>query len=78
MSMMISEVYDALRSANADEDKARAAATALAVNERRIEDQFSALLEDNTKMRGEIVLVRWMLTILTGIAIAIAFRVFTV
>jgi hypothetical protein len=30
MARMIAEVYDALRSAGADEDKARAAATAIA------------------------------------------------
>ena len=38
MARMIAEVYDALRSAGADDDKARAAATAVAESDRDITD----------------------------------------
>ena len=84
MTMMVSEIYDAFISAKAEEPKARAAATALAVTDKRSDERHADLREDNQKMRtemvalrGEIVLVRWMLTFLIGLAIAITFRVFT-
>ncbi len=65
MATMISEVYDAFRSAGVPEDKARAAAEALS------EDQL-ATKADNAKLeqvtRGaisrldkEIVVIKWML-----------------
>jgi hypothetical protein len=48
MARMIAEVYDALRSAGADEDKARAAATAILDHVRgaRLEESFARILRD--------------------------------
>jgi hypothetical protein len=51
---MIAEVYDAFRSAGADDDKARAAAIALSEGDRRFDDlreQIGALGQD---LRAEI------------------------
>jgi SMC interacting uncharacterized protein involved in chromosome segregation len=51
---MIAEVYDAFRSAGADDDKARAAAIALSEGDRRfddLQDQIGALGQD---LRAEI------------------------
>ncbi len=47
MSTMITEVYDALKSANVDDDKARAAASAL--SEQRITD-----------LRSKMLILQWM------------------
>ena len=54
MATMISEVYDAFRSAGVPEDKARAAAEALS------EDQL-ATKSDIAKLEKEITDVKWML-----------------
>ena len=49
MTTMIAEVYDALKSAGAEDDKARAAATAIADYQRDIAD-----------LRGDVRLIKWM------------------
>ena len=49
MTTMIAEVYDAFKSAGAEEDKARAAATAIADYQRDIAD-----------LRGDVRLIKWM------------------
>jgi hypothetical protein len=54
MATMISEVYDAFRSAGVPEDKARAAAEALS------EDQL-ATKSDIAKVEKEIIVMKWML-----------------
>lgn len=54
MSTMISEVYDAFRSAGVPEDKARAAAEALS------EDQL-ATKADIVKLEKELLVIKWML-----------------
>ncbi len=54
MSTMISEVYDAFRSAGVPEDKARAAAEALS------EDQL-ATKADISKLEKELLAIEWML-----------------
>ena len=54
MNMMITEVYDALISANAEELKARDAARVLADLDLASRDEFSALREDNQAMRTEM------------------------
>ncbi len=65
MSTMVNEVYDALKSAGADDDKARAAATALAqpTHAKRVD--------------GDLRLHRWMLAVILVIQIATLWRVFT-
>ncbi len=54
MNMMVSELYDALISAGADEAKARRAAEGIATSDQDFKKQFSELREDNQKMRTEM------------------------
>jgi len=54
MATMISEVYDAFRSAGVPEDKARAAAEALS------EEQL-ATKTDIAKLEKELLVIKWML-----------------
>ena len=63
--MMISELYDALISAGADDSKAREAAKAVADYEVRF----------NT-IESELKLHRWMLTLLIALNITILFKLF--
>ena len=66
MARMIAEVYDALRSAGADEDKARAAATAVAgqleVDGRldRIEGRLDRVETRLGKLETEVAVLKWM------------------
>lgn len=94
MNIMVSELYDALLSAGADEAKARRAAEGIANSDQEFRKQFSELREDNQKMRTEMAnlkgdlrhemqalrsefsLVKWMIGVLVGLAIAILIRVF--
>lgn len=66
MATMISEVYDALKDAGAHEEKARAAAEAIASYENR----FSSI---ETNLR----LLQWMVGFNLAISIGVMFRVFT-
>lgn len=61
MNMMITEVYDALIDAGAQELKARDAARVLADLDLESRDQFSALREDNQAMRTEMADLNGML-----------------
>jgi chromosome segregation ATPase len=54
MARVIAEIYDALRSAGADEAKARAAATALAENDERLADAKAELKADIAATRAEL------------------------
>ena len=65
MSIMITELYDALKSANAPEDKALAAATAMA----QYENRFAGI-------EGELKLHRWILAANTGLLVAILLKLF--
>ena len=58
MNIMVTEIYDALMSANADEDKARRAAEVLATSDAERKQQFAELREDNQKMRTEMAAFR--------------------
>jgi hypothetical protein len=66
MTTMISEVYDALRSAGADESKARAAAQAIAEYNR-----------DISEIRGNLALLRWMVGFNLAFTLAIVWKVFS-
>jgi hypothetical protein len=77
---MISEVYDALISAGAPEDKARKAAETLANTDNRFSRIDGAVLKLESKLDGavlkleaEFVLVKWMI----GFAIALNFAILT-
>jgi hypothetical protein len=74
MARMIAEVYDALRSAGADEDKARAAATAVAgqgeveahldqIGKRidRIDDRLERLETRVGKVKTDLAVLKWMI-----------------
>ena len=58
MNMMITELYDALIDAGAEEVKARDAARVLADLDLESRDQFSILREDNQAMRTEMAELR--------------------
>lgn len=66
MSMMISELYDALINAGATDEKARAAASAAAA----WEDRFS-------KIATELLLIKWMLGFNLTFSMAILWKVFS-
>ncbi|WP_306117289.1 MULTISPECIES: hypothetical protein [unclassified Roseitalea] len=58
MNVMVTELYDALMSAGANEEKARQAATTLATSDAEFKKQFADLREDNQKIRTEIAALR--------------------
>jgi hypothetical protein len=69
---MISEVYDALISAGAPEDKARKAAETLANTDNRFSRIDGAVL----KLESELVLVKWMVGFGIAMNVAILTRSF--
>jgi hypothetical protein len=69
---MISEVYDALISAGAAEDKARKAAETLANYDNRFSRVDGAIL----KVESELVLVKWMVGFAIALNVAILTRSF--
>lgn len=58
MNIMVSELYDALMSAGAEEGKARRAAESSATSYEETGKQFAELREDNQKMRTEMAALR--------------------
>ena len=74
MTVMIAEVYDALRSAGADDEKARKAAEAVA-EMKKIEAGLSSEMHgvklDVQGIRGEIATLKWMNGGLVAVAVAI-------
>jgi hypothetical protein len=69
---MISEVYDALISAGAPEDKARKAAETLA----NYDNRFSRLDGAVLKVEAELVLVKWMVGFGIAMNVGILTRLF--
>ena len=66
---MIAEVYDALKSAGADEEKARAAAQAIAGHQRDATELRTEMHTEFADIRGELKLLKWMMGLaLAGIA----------
>lgn len=65
MTTMIAEVYEAFRSAGADDDKARAAATAIAEYSR-----------DIGEIKASLALLKWMLGFNLAFTMAVLWRVF--
>jgi hypothetical protein len=72
VSTMISEVYDALISAGAPEDKARKAAERLA----NYDNRFSRLDGAVLKVEAELVLVKWMVGFGIAMNVGILTRLF--
>lgn len=65
MSLMISELYDALRDAGASEEKARKAAEALTVHEGRF-----------SKIEADLLVIKWMIGFVLAFLAAIASKLF--
>ena len=72
VSTMISELYGALISAGAPEDKARKAAETLANTDNRFSRLDGAVL----KLESELVLVKWMVGFGIAMNVAILSRLF--
>jgi hypothetical protein len=65
MTTMIAEVYEAFRSAGAEDDKARAAATAIAEYNR-----------DISEIKSNLALLKWMVGFNLAFTLAVLWRVF--
>ncbi len=65
MANMVAELYDALRDAGASEDKARAAATAIADYDARL-----------GKIEADLNLLKWMVGMNVAMTLAILVRLF--
>ena len=66
--------------AGASEEKARAAARALATYDNRfvqIDNRFSQIDNHFTQIEGSLALVKWMLGFNLAISVALLFRVFS-
>ena len=61
MTTMIAEVYDALKSAGADDDKARAAAEAVAVQQRETTDLREEVRTGFAEVRARLAMLQWMI-----------------
>jgi len=71
--MIIEELYDALVEAGASDEKARAAARAIAGHEQRFAQMENHLI----RIEGTLQLHNWMLGTILALLIAVLFRVFT-
>jgi hypothetical protein len=63
MTTMIVEVYEALRAAGAPEDRAQAAARALADHERpfdRADTELATIRGEIGALEGQLVIVKWI------------------
>lgn len=65
MTVMISEIYDALMAAGAPEEKARKAAETLTKNDDRL-----------AKIEGELILIKWMMGFVLAFQVAIFIKLF--
>ncbi len=65
MTIIISEIYDALLSAGADEEKARKAAEALAEHEKRFDH-----------IDRELLLLKWMMGVILAGTISLVLKAF--
>ena len=85
MATMSTKVYDALRSVNVPEDKARAAASALGSQDTQFTrvhgrlDQLETRLEGRidqleTRMDGRFTLLQWMLALNIAMTLAISLK----
>ena len=62
---MIAEVYDALKEAGASEEKAKAAAKALADYDKRfdnVDDDLAFVKTDLAVVRAELAMVKWIVS----------------
>jgi hypothetical protein len=73
MGMMVSEVYGALVSAGASEDKARAAAIAVLSPIAKSEEQW-ATQKDIAEIKSELKVLKWMLGIVIVVTVVPALK----
>jgi hypothetical protein len=73
MSLLLSEIYDALKEAGASEEKARKAAEAIA----GYEDRFAKIDREFAEVRSTQRLQSWMLGYLILVTTTLLWRVFT-
>jgi hypothetical protein len=63
MTTMIALLYEALRAAGAPEDKAQAAARALAEHDRRfdhVDAELATIRGELKALKGQVVMVKWI------------------
>jgi hypothetical protein len=72
MAVMMGELYDALRSAGAEDEKAKKAASEVA----SYDNQITGLKTEIVAVRGELTLVKWMVGFNLAITVALAGRAF--
>jgi hypothetical protein len=63
MTAMIVELYEALRAAGAPEEKAQAAAKAMADHERRfdyVDTELATIRGEIKTLEGQIIMVKWI------------------
>ena len=70
---MIAEVYEALREAGASEEKAQAAAQAIA----NYDNRFNRLDVNVENIKGEQRLLKWMIGFNLAFTMAILWKIFT-
>ena len=77
MALMVGSLYDALRSANVDDDKARRAAEEVADFQKQIATVDSSIGRLEQRSDGRFTLLQWMLGVNLAISITILFKVFS-
>jgi hypothetical protein len=77
VALMVGSLYDALRSANVEEEKARKAAEDVADFDKRANDLGSAVARLEQKMDGRFTLLQWMLGFNLAFTLALLFKVFS-
>ncbi len=70
MSLMMGSVYDAFRSANVPDDKARAAAQDIA----QYDDRFNNVERRLDVMKADMTLIKWMVGLNTALCVGILAR----
>jgi len=70
---MITEVYDALKSAGADDEKARRAAEAMADHR----DDINEIKYIIASIKSELNVIRWMLAVNLGLFIPLFWKLFS-
>jgi hypothetical protein len=79
MTTMIVELYEALRAAGAPEDKAQAAAKALAEHDRRfdrIDIELAAIRGEIKALEGQVIIVKWVAGATFAGVLALILRMF--
>ena len=72
MTMMVTEIYDALLSAGAPEEKAIKAAQALASYDNR----FNKVDSDSAKVEADLRLLKWMVGLVVAGVVALIMKAF--